>query len=253
VRLPRDWLGPRDELVPFGPRADPPASPPSADDFWGEKSDAVQLAVQGPERSSPAVVQASSDEAGRENERYEPFLDRARRSCRQLASTVRGGRTAAAALAVLALVGAAVAIAASPGGVPNGGSATAHDGSRFVEAVLAAAASRVRVPTLVQLPAHRPVVRQSARARHRRPVHHAGTASAVQVAAVSHHSTVASAAPSAAASYGRQGSGSSYVSPPATSNAKAATSTPSPSAASQSQPAGPTGPGAILGPGHCSC
>lgn len=41
VRLPRDWLGPRQELVPFGPsvRASAPESEPgplwSADDFWG--------------------------------------------------------------------------------------------------------------------------------------------------------------------------------------------------------------------------
>ena len=35
VRLPRDWLGPRENLVPFGPRAvslDTEAAPPSAED-----------------------------------------------------------------------------------------------------------------------------------------------------------------------------------------------------------------------------
>jgi hypothetical protein len=60
VRLPRDWLGPREDLVPFGPRATPdspeadvppasPAGPPtSADDFWGEHSAAVQSALQVP-------------------------------------------------------------------------------------------------------------------------------------------------------------------------------------------------------------
>lgn len=43
MRLPRDWLGPRDELIPFGQPADEPAAevsepiglPPTADDFWG--------------------------------------------------------------------------------------------------------------------------------------------------------------------------------------------------------------------------
>ena len=41
VRLPRDWLGPREELVPFGPSAERATSdtvtelPRSADDFWG--------------------------------------------------------------------------------------------------------------------------------------------------------------------------------------------------------------------------
>jgi hypothetical protein len=72
VRLPRDWLGPRDELVPFGPSAPNPDSglidgktigidrprlrplpdelvlPPSAADFWGERADAVQDVLQGP-------------------------------------------------------------------------------------------------------------------------------------------------------------------------------------------------------------
>jgi hypothetical protein len=57
VRLPRDWLGPHEELVPFGRRAAPPsvehgqpapAGPPSADDFWGERAAAIHDAVQAP-------------------------------------------------------------------------------------------------------------------------------------------------------------------------------------------------------------
>jgi hypothetical protein len=45
VRFPRDWFGPRDELVPFGPsaRADAETSeteaPWSADDFWGGEAE----------------------------------------------------------------------------------------------------------------------------------------------------------------------------------------------------------------------
>ena len=48
VPLPRDWLGPREELVPFGPSAGPDPSQPaepddvSPEDFWGERSAAVQ-------------------------------------------------------------------------------------------------------------------------------------------------------------------------------------------------------------------
>jgi len=149
---------------------------------------------------------------------------------------------------------AVVLLVASSAQTPRIVAASAPAGSHSVAAMLAMAAARVRVPTVGQLPARRRIVRPSARAHRPRPVHHASTAPAVQVAAVSHRSTGASTAPSSAASYGGQGSGgSSYVLPPATSNAQAATSTPPPSAASQSQPAGPTGPGAILGPGHCSC
>jgi len=51
VRLPRDWLGPREELVPFGPRAsseDTEELPPSAEDFWGERSAAIHDALEAP-------------------------------------------------------------------------------------------------------------------------------------------------------------------------------------------------------------
>lgn len=54
VRL-TDWLGPREELVPFGPGADAGSSPqspgaavPTADDFWSESSAAVQDALTAP-------------------------------------------------------------------------------------------------------------------------------------------------------------------------------------------------------------
>ena len=75
MRLPRDWLGPREELVPFGPgrvpatptsRTDrrrgaaPPTNyadrraPPSAEDFWGERSAAIHGALQAPADWAPA-------------------------------------------------------------------------------------------------------------------------------------------------------------------------------------------------------
>jgi hypothetical protein len=69
LQFPRDWLGPRDELVQIGttagsaaldgvesdPRLEPePTSPPGADDFWGEGSAALQDALQAPARAEPA-------------------------------------------------------------------------------------------------------------------------------------------------------------------------------------------------------
>jgi hypothetical protein len=53
VRLPRDWLGPRDDLVPFG-RSTPPAAEPelagfAPNDFWGERAAAVHSVVEAPE------------------------------------------------------------------------------------------------------------------------------------------------------------------------------------------------------------
>ena len=65
VRLPRDWLGPHEELVPFGKRAapagverggaEPSGPPPSAEDFWGERSAAIHDAVQSPAEDGGAA------------------------------------------------------------------------------------------------------------------------------------------------------------------------------------------------------
>src|SRR5262249_52906004 len=50
VPFPRDWLGPREELIPFGPSADQSASAPGAEAFWGGDSDPLHavLATPGP-------------------------------------------------------------------------------------------------------------------------------------------------------------------------------------------------------------
>lgn len=62
VRIPRDWFGPKDDLVPFGPRAWPEAedraglsagaagdaaTPLDAETFWGEDADSVHDVVAG--------------------------------------------------------------------------------------------------------------------------------------------------------------------------------------------------------------
>jgi len=63
VRLPRDWLGPREDLVPFGPRAsseDAEEPPPSADDFWGERSAAIHDALEAPADASGGPVGAQT-------------------------------------------------------------------------------------------------------------------------------------------------------------------------------------------------
>ena len=57
VRLPRDWLGPPEELVPFGQSSPPPADPDvvgfAPNDFWGERAAAIHSAVQAPEVEAP--------------------------------------------------------------------------------------------------------------------------------------------------------------------------------------------------------
>ncbi len=117
IHLPRDWLGPREDLVPFGPSADrqgqepresssevrdasrdevsarppleevppPPLDPVSPDDFWGERS----AALQGPlaEDDREAAVEDTS----------EPTLRRRR------APVLAAGAAAAVAIVILSV------------------------------------------------------------------------------------------------------------------------------------------------------
>jgi hypothetical protein len=103
VQLPRDWLGPREDLVPFGPSAvpDPPEAEPGAqeredvaagaavspDDFWGERSAALQNALD------------HDDEAG---QRFAPVGAR-RSELRLRFERLRRPSVAAGAAALLAL------------------------------------------------------------------------------------------------------------------------------------------------------
>ena len=52
VPFPRDWLGPREELIPFGSSAgygvEQPASAPGAEAFWGGDSGPLQAVVPEP-------------------------------------------------------------------------------------------------------------------------------------------------------------------------------------------------------------
>ena len=99
VRLPRDWLGPHEELIPFGRHSMPPAvedsglgtsgPPPNAEDFWGERSAAVQVPASGAASDSGSAAPAS---------RFGP------------------GRRSLAAASVLAVAAAAVAVVVLSGG-----------------------------------------------------------------------------------------------------------------------------------------
>jgi hypothetical protein len=56
LRFPGDWVGPLDELIPFGPSADREPSPTTSEpDFWGEDSAALQDAVEAPQPSAPPL------------------------------------------------------------------------------------------------------------------------------------------------------------------------------------------------------
>lgn len=69
VRFPRDWFGPTEDLVPFGPRASEPRAddldqpaPARADDFWGEDAAAIHDVLEAPEPDAeePTVIKLVS-------------------------------------------------------------------------------------------------------------------------------------------------------------------------------------------------
>lgn len=129
VRLPRDWLGPREELIPFGPRAAPGGAgrmvpsddsalpsddsalasdecPPSAEDFWGERSAAIHNAVQAP-ADDPGAVRATD-------------IGRPRRSLRALDRRIVAAAAVSLVLAAVALL--AISSSFSGHSRPAGGS-----------------------------------------------------------------------------------------------------------------------------------
>lgn len=53
VRFPRDWFGPIDELVPFGPSAPDPHSDLDPDAFWGEDAETIHDVVAVREVNEP--------------------------------------------------------------------------------------------------------------------------------------------------------------------------------------------------------
>lgn len=159
VRLPRDWLGPREHLVSFGPPAPPepepeappptPGVPSTADAFWGEDSAAIHDAVE-----APAGGRAAS-EAPRSVPPPTWFGPVSRRA---LVAAV--GLAAAAAVAVFALL--------APGSQPG----VASHGARLdIAAILSdgvARISKVQLPRIA--PTHRtPRLRVVHHTAHRPP------------------------------------------------------------------------------------
>jgi hypothetical protein len=127
VRLPRDWLGPREELVPLEGTTGAAASagaPPRADDFWGEDSASLQDAWQAPGETGPAVG-------------FGPPVRQAR--WRGGAFTYGGRRRVAASLALIA------ALAATGIGVAYAGSGASRQRSGDRPAARLAADTKLHV------------------------------------------------------------------------------------------------------------
>lgn len=237
VRLPRDWLGPRDELVPFGPSAEhddlkagESASGPdqdegsstspeaiSPDDFWGERS----ASLQGP------LDEADGDRTS------EPRRHRVRVV----------GAVAAAVVAVAVLVLSLVGGTSSPGkphisaGVNRGG---AHGALQ---------------PLLPQTPApgHRTPTSRRRSKTNRSSRSHPSGAEAVKYV---RESSSQSATPAGGSGTGSSDSASSNTSTNSTSpgggesTTSPQQSTPPPSNSSSTSKTHPYGANGALGPGH---
>jgi hypothetical protein len=156
VKFPRDWLGPREELVPFGPSAGtaPPDDelPRSADDFWGEQSSAVHDAVRAPNGHAPLNGDPESfgarDGAIGPARRRDPGDGRLRGSLSRVRTSSRGGPARvsrlrarfrgryanpklAASIAAVAALFAGLLISSGTGQSPPTG-ATAHRSAQLV-------------------------------------------------------------------------------------------------------------------------
>ena len=93
VRLPREYLGPREDLVRIGAPDPAATAPPAPEDFWGEGSSDLQSALVGP----PASKAAEAPTGGPPRWRHRPHSWPAR------TPTVIATATAALILAVVAI------------------------------------------------------------------------------------------------------------------------------------------------------
>jgi hypothetical protein len=202
VRLPRDWLGPREELVPIGAatraRADGSGEdgsvetlPPTAHDFWGEDSAALHDAMQATpfqRRLSDPATPAPRIEEPRSRRRPRPHLSRPA-GLEQLSGRRRWlvlGLPATAVLVALALIGGAEGPAGAPSRLTPLASPVAHDNSARVVTEASATLAQARSFKL-RGHAKRPIARPTRHARsgqthtrhsaRRASVHHSSTTS----------------------------------------------------------------------------
>jgi len=289
VRFPRDWLGSRDELIPFGPAADrgddlETELPPAAQDFWGEESAAVQGALRGP--AQPAGAPPMSRPTGadvREGDASAPDVtlrhprarrgpsrrDRAHRPSRvggRDRSRLGGHGRAAAVLGLVACLVVTVAVVgfgSSARHPADGGGSVAS-----VPAAIAAPQSAASLAAAINAIAQRSEGRSHRRARNprvrvRRVIRRHGHATAG--AGSNRHPTFVSGPSPAPSPPVHSPAVSHAVSPPEPSNPAPPPSSPSsgggadaggsssphtPSATTAgSSPSGPTGHVALIGPG----
>lgn len=271
VPFPRDWLGPREELVPFGrdavekPVADAQAAdvqeislapPRGPEAFWGEDSAEIHGVLQGPDV-------APGDDASEPTPRPPATKRRPSRAFALLAA------------ALLAAVGAGVATIVGLGGKSSppheaitnpvlGNPRAEHVRLARLQKSLAATASsdKHRPRKVERHPAarpsrHRPVHRSAPKPV--KPVTTQPVAASSSSVSTAPSSPVSSSTPSQPVDVPSSSSTGGVVSEPSqpTSSSTASGGATSSHSAGQSSkakaPAGPTGNSALLGPGHCNC
>jgi hypothetical protein len=227
VRLPRDWLGPREELVPLEGTtgaASSAGAAPRADDFWGEGSAALQDPWQAPEETGPAVVSRGRVRHAR---------------WRGPAFANGGRRRVAASMALIAAVAAIGIGVAYAGGGASRQRSSDHPAARLAaDTKLHVGHARVRqVVTYRKPPVHHP------RVRHRRVlVKHTNKGGARAHGASTSAPQTSSTTPTAVTT-NTNSSGTSLVANPTPQHEDSMAS------ASKSSP-GPTGAGAPFAPGY---
>lgn len=274
VRLPRDWLGPREELVPFGPGAWPTeagadvvefatgercAETPddyTPDDFWSGDLGAIpKPVIATPAAREPAPATLGSGprpRAGGGERRSRPILPRRRSaSVTPRVRTVGTSRTrAGAALAGLAAAGLAVSVVVAT----SGSSARRPSALPALHAqVHRPRAADTPVPFTTALRPHRFVHLQTPVVNERPAVVRRHRATPPAVATTTYVKEVTSSAGS-----GSAGSGAAVTTTGSTSTGTTSTGTPVSTTRSSGTTAttarktqsGPVGPGAPFAPGH---
>lgn len=229
VPFPRDWLGPREELIPFGSSAgraaEHDAVAPGAEAFWGGESDPLDAVFAAP--AAPATVAGS---------RF---------------------RTRASQLAIGGLVASvlAAALLGRIAGAPTSGSGPTVGPDLAAAGLFDLGLLRGAVGAPV-IKVSQPTARHVARRRAPAPVH------------MRHRTAVAAQRPRGSATRPVSSTGTSLAAASATSTSRVVTSTPTSTATSQSAATsstpthssvsshtasvrpGPVGPGAPFGPGQ---
>jgi hypothetical protein len=256
IRLPRDWLGPPEELVPIGPAARARAAqreaedgmPPAADAFWSEDSAALHDAVRAPsgaghKRLEPPVGLVPPVAGLRV-----PGVNRL-----QGLGSLTGGRRVSRWWGLLALLSAALLVVAvigsteGPASHPPARNASASRpfavaGSPSSSSVSSGNAARERFAAQLKTARGHARTRPRARARKTHPAHHRATARRPAKAPAITVTHEASATPTPQTS--TQSAVPTTSTTPARSTASTIASTGSKPA---TEPAGPTRLGQMLG------